>query len=621
MDGHHVAAHARNFPNGKTACRSVAGLTATDIRELADLRDEEVDLLFGGPPCQGFSNMGHRDESDPRNTLVDEFVRIAIELQPRCVVMENVPGMLSGKTRVVLDRALETLGQSYTIANPVQTLNAADFGVPQDRRRVFVIAVRKDVASEIYYPQPLITNAEDRVTVRDAITDLPTVDGNEHLIREDLAKYDKEPISAYAKIARGVEANNRDCSIPRLWDHTKCSGCMRTRHTPKTTELYEATPPGMTVPGHKLPRLHSEQLCPTLRAGSDSSRGSYTSPRPIHPDFPRCITAREAARLHGYPDWFSFVPVKWHAYKQIGNSVCPPVAREIGHQLVDALNLSRTARRPKAVKLKNEFPLPENRPRQKKRIPQMREYPPVIAHLFEQGFDTKTNRLWKSCFKFADVEEAISATGSNLFWVREDTFLQEIARSRNVRNILRTPLSHGFSIRPLDRDGFIGEFVPAAEPDTIDKKDAADVRADDLASAIPVSLPTIVASTFIEHASQFFNDNAVRAAIWSEAVKKIEVLEKANGVAHLNGGSRPLQIRRGTGKTTLSTLVIGSNGNVPQRSRVLRLAQLAQASELVVVTPVSAKHILASRYIRCLSNPSETRRAVFVLGKEVEEGE
>src|SRR6185437_14122619 len=104
--------------------------------------------------------------------------------------------------------------------------------------------------------------------------------------------------------------------------------------------VYAATLPGHTVPGHKLPKLHPEGISSTLRAGSDSTHGSYTAPRPIHPYRPRCITAREAARLHGFPDWFAFYPTKWHAYRQIGNAVCPPVARAVGFSILAALGLS-----------------------------------------------------------------------------------------------------------------------------------------------------------------------------------------------------------------------------------------------------------------------------------------
>lgn len=103
VDGHHVAAHARNFPNAVTLCRSIVGLDAEAVYSAIGGK-REIDLVFGGPPCQGFSHMGLRDVKDPRNTLVDEFARLVSELRPRAFLMENVAGMASGKTKAVLYR-------------------------------------------------------------------------------------------------------------------------------------------------------------------------------------------------------------------------------------------------------------------------------------------------------------------------------------------------------------------------------------------------------------------------------------------------------------------------------------------------------------------------------------
>src|SRR5438874_1921453 len=92
VDGHHVAVRERNFPQGASLCKSVIDLNADIVYETIGGK-REIDLVFGGPPCQGFSNMGLRDLEDPRNSLVGHFVRLVSELQPRAFVMENVPGM------------------------------------------------------------------------------------------------------------------------------------------------------------------------------------------------------------------------------------------------------------------------------------------------------------------------------------------------------------------------------------------------------------------------------------------------------------------------------------------------------------------------------------------------
>ena len=155
-DGYHAATHERNFPYGTTLCRSISDLTLEQIHEsLGGVR--EVDLVFGGPPCQGFSTMGQRDALDPRNTLVGQFVRIVREVRPKAFVMENVPGMLAGSTRAVLDDALaqfESFG--YRITRPVRVLDASQFGVPQKRKRLIVLGIRSDCGSEIVYPGPPI---------------------------------------------------------------------------------------------------------------------------------------------------------------------------------------------------------------------------------------------------------------------------------------------------------------------------------------------------------------------------------------------------------------------------------------------------------------------------------
>ena len=242
-DGHHVATHERNFPYGKALCASVIDLDGDKIRSL--IGRQEIDLVFGGPPCQGFSNMGLRDLKDPRNSLVDHYVRLVLELRPKAFVMENVPGLLAGATRSVLDKVIEVCeAGGYNIAQPVQILDAANFGVPQKRRRLFVIGVRKDVAEGISYPKGKCVGQPDRPTISEAISDLPTVEKYEELFIKNDIPYDKLPGSAYSRIARGVETDPSErrgpepgvrppfntllasCSIGRMW-HTSSSSAHR----------------------------------------------------------------------------------------------------------------------------------------------------------------------------------------------------------------------------------------------------------------------------------------------------------------------------------------------------------------------------------------------------------
>ena len=610
-DGHHVAAHGRNFPNGKVACMSIVDLNAKKVREILG-NSEPIDLVFGGPPCQGFSSMGHRDQGDPRNTLVDEFARVVLDLRPRAFVMENVPAMLSGDTRSILDRVVADLeAGGYRITKPIHKLVASDFGVPQQRARLFVLGIRADVGECIAYPKAPKKGQPLRPTVFEAIADLPRIEEVERLLKDDCTAYDQPPVTRYAQVARGEIEDFSDLSVPRIWDRTTCSGCTRIRHAPASVELYAATPPGGFVPGHKLPRLDPHGLSPTLRAGSDSAHGSYTAPRPIHPYLPRCITAREAARLHGYPDWFRFFPTKWHAYKQIGNSVCPPVARAVGFQVAKALKVRYGAKSPKPLAVVEQFQLPEGRPRQQKRIPQLREYPPVVASMFNALFDPSKGTLKRTTFSFDDVERAIAVTSANLKWTRKETFVGELARSRNVKEILAEPLRHGYSIVSRDGKRWIGEFVPLGTPGAIDLKEDLGAKAGDMSATVQLTQSSQLLGELAKHLNVLLNDEEVRHRLWSPAVLRVEV--ESELLAFAESGGQKLRVIRANGRSGYSYALVGSHANAPNKSRVGRIGERQSVSEIISVTPITAKHILVSRFQNCREHPTESVRIVFAL--------
>ncbi|MBY0523925.1 MAG: DNA cytosine methyltransferase [Gemmataceae bacterium] len=588
-DGHHVAVHRRNFPQYPTVCQSVTALTSEAIFQAIGGR-QEIDLVFGGPPCQGFSSMGLRDVRDPRNSLVDHFTRLVADLHPKAFVMENVPGMATGSTKSVLDRAVAFLeARGYLIAKPVSVLDASHFGVPQKRRRLFMLGVRADIGVLPSYPSGTKSGQPHRPTVWEAIGDLPDVDKNERLFESDVTEFDRRPESEYAKVARGAVEDPTDFAYPRSWDREHCSSCLRIRHTAKAVELYGATPPGRTVPGHKLPRLDPEGICCTLRAGSDSTHGSYTAPRPIHPYRPRCITAREAARLHGFPDWFAFYPTKWHAYRQIGNAVCPPVARAVGFSILEALGIA-PCKPKKLIALLDEFTLPDDRPRTLRRIPHVRNYPPVVQFLFSNAYHEKSERLWRAKFTFKDVREAIETTGVHLPWTRADTFVQEIARSRNVLQILEPCLKHGYSIAPL-KGRFIGEFRPVEEPGSITEKDAIEVRSVDIASALLVETPTVLDLGNPLSLATLFQEKAVAESLWQEGltVQFLTTSSAGNLVADF-------LLVNGTGSRAGGVMALLSHSTQPTKSRVRRLLHPLQEGEVVVAFPVTDEHVLAVRF-------------------------
>ena len=344
IDPIHAAAHEFNFPFWSVLCRDVAQLTGDEIRQSSTVQNQEIDVVCGGPPCQGFSLIGKRVLTDERNALVFHFLRLVLELQPRYFVMENVAGMAIGKSQQLLEELISAFQDNhYQIQLPYQVLNAANFGVPQNRKRLVLLGCRHDqVLPE--YPLTLTKPAKSKVTllnknlpesptVIDAIGDLPTIENYPELLEQDTVKAEFGTPSYYSDQLRKTGRSKDDYSYPRDYDSTLLTASLRTKHTEKSMARFAATPPGKTEPISRFYKLNPEGICNTLRAGTPSNRGAFTSPRPIHPYLPRCITVREAARLHSYPDWFRFHVTKWHGFRQIGNSVPPLLAKAVAQAI------------------------------------------------------------------------------------------------------------------------------------------------------------------------------------------------------------------------------------------------------------------------------------------------
>lgn len=335
----HGTVHAYNFPHAAVACTDIASLDRHHILALLP-PNPEIDLLFGGPPCQGFSTIGKRRLEDERNLLIFHFQRWVAWLQPRYFLMENVPGLTSGKFLPVFERlqaAFTAVG--YTCEHRI--LNASDFGVPQDRRRLFLLGSRLGVRPATF-PAPLSAQPP---TVRDAIADLPDLDNFPALHRGDTVRLSDRQLaqmqaaaSAYVRQLRSLGPDPSNFGYRRCWDPQELTGSRRTRHTPESIERFAGLGPGERDPISRFRRLDWERRCYTLRAGTGSERGAHTSPRPIHPIYPRVISVREAARLHGFPDWFRLHATKWHGFREVGNAVPPPLARALGARIMAALD-------------------------------------------------------------------------------------------------------------------------------------------------------------------------------------------------------------------------------------------------------------------------------------------
>jgi DNA (cytosine-5)-methyltransferase 1 len=349
IDPIHCATHKFNFPKCVVLPRSVIGLTGAEIRLRAGFGSREVDCVFGGAPCQGFSLIGQRVFDDPRNRLVGEFVRITCELNAKAFVFENVKGLTLGRHKEFLRElriAFEAAG--YSVLLPWKVLNSANYGVPQSRERLFLIGMRNGLPVPVY-PEPFSALADQNKalngaahcpTVAEAIGDLPNADDFPELVSEDRVKVKGfgRP-SDYAAELRCMTENAWHYSHMREWRPDILTSSARTEHSEITKRRFSETTQGKAEPISRFYRLSGDGLCNTLRAGTDGSRGAFTSPRPIHYKFPRCITVREMARLHGFPDWFRFNVTKWHGARQIGNSVPPPLARAVAGQIVNALSV------------------------------------------------------------------------------------------------------------------------------------------------------------------------------------------------------------------------------------------------------------------------------------------
>jgi DNA (cytosine-5)-methyltransferase 1 len=183
--------------------------------------------------------------------------------------------------------------------------------------------------------------------VNDALSDLPNLNRFARLLDSDEVALTVEAVaeidraaSDYARRLRGLDRDSTDLSYRRLWDRALLTGSIRTQHTDVSVRRFRATKHGQTEPVSRFYRLDPAGLCNTLRAGSGSERGAFTSPRPIHPYLPRVISNREAARLHSFPDWFRLHATKWHGFRQIGNAVAPLVGRAVGAEIVGALRVA-----------------------------------------------------------------------------------------------------------------------------------------------------------------------------------------------------------------------------------------------------------------------------------------
>lgn len=322
------SAYERNFPNTKVINDDLSKMGKREWDVLLD--DQKIDGVIGGPPCQGYSRMGKGDVNDPRRSLLRHFFRTVNIISPKFFIMENVEGLLDDKNSKELFEAIKFADKKYVVLAPI-VVDASKFGAPTKRKRVVIIGYDPLHVTEILAQEILSIN-NTAVTVKDAIRDI----GEPIPQQKDSNNYGWKKyrgikfLSDYAIEMRSMPQVGLGWSVAiEHLKQGKISGNFDTTHLPEVSARYGSITPGQTDPISRSKRLAWDGICPTLRAGTGADKGSHQAVRPLHPDMPRVITVREAARLQGFPDWFCFHNTKWHSFRMIGNSVSPLVSKSI----------------------------------------------------------------------------------------------------------------------------------------------------------------------------------------------------------------------------------------------------------------------------------------------------
>ncbi|MDE2717128.1 MAG: DNA cytosine methyltransferase [Chloroflexota bacterium] len=322
-----TSSHRHNFPRIPLLLRDLSQIGLTALLSEVNLTADQITGVVGGPPCQGFSNMGRRDVLDPRNSLVARFFGMVDELRPPFFVFENVPGILTARFRQMLDDSIDPLVNHYTLLGPL-VLNAADFGAATERCRVIIVGIQQPHSP---LNATTISTPATPTTVAEAFCGLPAP-LTEKRSRANFGWQTIEladDLNAYALSMRRPPPCVSGSMVRQAHAERRVSGFQPTRHSSAVAERFSKVAPGSRDSVSWFPRLHPDRPAPTLRAGTGRDRGSYQSMRPIHPVAPRVVTVREAARIQGFPDWFIFHRTKWHSFRMIGNSIVPAMARAI----------------------------------------------------------------------------------------------------------------------------------------------------------------------------------------------------------------------------------------------------------------------------------------------------
>ena len=311
-----AGSYRKNHPRTKMI---MADITEMDIAEVFQPYLGKVDIVIGGPPCQGFSQKGRRKTiNDPRNFLFKYYYEVVRYLKPKYFLMENVPNLLTAE-KGLFKKEIEKLFESIGYSLDCRVLNASEFGVPQARRRAMILGKSGGITLK------LPVGNMQHVTVDEAISDLAYLNSGEG---NEKTSYITKPRSRYQKLMRK--------GSKELYNH------VATRHSREAIKKLELIPVGK---GKEV--LPSELLTKSIYSGTwsrmigDEQAVTITtrfdtpsSGRFAHPTLNRCITVREAARIQSFPDSFVFYGNKSSQMKQVGNAVPPLLGEAVAKIIV-----------------------------------------------------------------------------------------------------------------------------------------------------------------------------------------------------------------------------------------------------------------------------------------------
>ncbi|NYF09352.1 DNA (cytosine-5)-methyltransferase 1 [Leifsonia sp. AK011] len=360
----YAATYALNHSETTVDSRDIRWVDAGAVRRDLGLRPGELDLIAGGPPCQGFSiNAPLRSTEDRRNHLFREFLRFVEEFRPRAVLIENVPGLVSFQNGATLSAILQSL-EDLDYSADVQILYAPHFGVPQTRWRTIVLAVQKGNGVQPAFPvpyrhAPMRVNFTSRfggrqlvalprsvelpphTTVSDAISDLPRLENGELGAR--VKAYATAPTNDYQRALRAGSPGVFNHEAARL----STVNLERLAHIPQggnwTDIPFDLLPKGMqsarrTDHTKRYGRVHPDGLASTILTKCDPHWGAY-----FHYDQDRAFTVREAARIQSFPDAYQFTGSRVDQYEQVGNAVPPLLGAAVGQSISAALGAKTDA--------------------------------------------------------------------------------------------------------------------------------------------------------------------------------------------------------------------------------------------------------------------------------------